>query len=216
MAMIRAALSAAVLLACTQPTTATLDPDSPLAFRIAEASRTAFNAAPVADQRARQGRSQASRDQARAIVQNIAAERLGHAWVPTATRIAHVESRFNCGAQGPKLREGDRAQGIMQVRPSSAWALGYSGTAAGLRDCYVGAVWGVEHMRRCIQSGAHDEASMARCHVAGWGSLQRRLRPSAERYAARYRHMVAQAPAVPDAAGWLVRGTTSTLIERGV
>jgi hypothetical protein len=215
--MIRAAsLSAALLLACTAPTTATLDPDSPLAFRIAEASRTAFGTAPVADQKPRQGRSQASRDQARAIVANIAAERLGHAWVPVATKIAHVESRFNCGAQGPLLREGDRAQGIGQVRLSSARALGYAGTAAGLRDCYVGAVWMVEHMRKCIAVGAQDEASMARCHVAGHGSLNRRLRPSAERYAARYRHMVAQAPAVPDASGWLVRGTTSTLIERGV
>jgi soluble lytic murein transglycosylase-like protein len=215
--MIRlASLTIGAVLIGTAPTTATLDPDSPLAFRIAEASRTAFGTAPVADQRPRQGRSQASRDQARAIVANIAAERLGHAWVPVALKIAHVESRFNCGAVGPALSDGRSAMGLMQVRPTSAWAMGYTGTAAGLRDCYIGAVWGVEHMRKCIASGANDEASMARCHVGGAGALRKRLKPWAERYAQRYRHMVAQAPAIPDAAGWLVRGTTSTLIERGV
>ena len=51
--------------------------------------------------------------------------RLGKRWVPTALKLAKIESGFNCRATGPRTRHG-RAMGVFQVMPGSARALGYN------------------------------------------------------------------------------------------
>ena len=111
-------------------------------------------------------------------------------WVPTALRLAFVESRYNCAARGPRLRQGDRALGLGQVRLGSARALGYSGSAQAMLECSTGVQVMLMHMKKCESMGATTEALMARCHVAGWGSLGKRLRGRAESYARQYQQMV--------------------------
>ena len=138
---------------------------------------------------------------------------LGREWVPTALRIARVESGYRCDAKGPRLREGDHALGIGQVRLMSARALGYKGDAKGLLDCKTGVKYMLAHMSRCRAEGATTEQLMARCHVAGWHNFSRRMNRNAEAYARRYQTLVrvASIPTVPDNRGWLARGTTSIL-----
>lgn len=95
---------------------------------------------------------------------------LGERWVPTAVGIARVESSLNCRAVGPPLgrRHGfQRAMGLMQVLPSTARSLGYSGPSSDLLNCDTGALYGALHMRRCLEAGATTTALMARCHVGG-------------------------------------------------
>jgi soluble lytic murein transglycosylase-like protein len=124
-----------------------------------------------------------ARKDACALVAQEATRRLGREWAPVAVRIAWVESRCNPAAVGPKTRHG-RAQGIMQVMPGSARALGYDPRR--LREARYGAAAGVAHMRACIASGVRTERQMAACHVAGVKGWQKRLRPSAERYKRQY------------------------------
>ena len=133
----------------------------------------------------RADRAKVAQDLARATEQQM-----GHRWVPTAIKIAEVESGLNCGAVGPRLRGGDHALGIGQVRIGSARALGYAGSAGAMRSCATGIKLMLAHMKRCEQEGATSEALMARCHVAGWASLRRRLSRSAERYARSYQYAV--------------------------
>lgn len=127
------------------------------------------------------------RSDVRGIVAAEAARQLGPEWVNTALRIAHVESRFNPGAVGPKTRHG-RAQGVMQVMPGTARALGYDPSR--LRDARYGAAAGVAHMRACIASGVRTEREMAACHVSGVGGWKRQLARGHERYKRQYVAMV--------------------------
>lgn len=115
------------------------------------------------------------------MVEQETERQLGRQWVPTALRIAKVESGFRCNAVGPRTRHG-RAQGVMQVLPKSARGLGHSGS---LLDCRSGIRAGVAHMRMCKQAGATTPALMARCHVAGPGGLRSR-----SRYANQYVRLV--------------------------
>jgi hypothetical protein len=120
-----------------------------------------------------------------------AKKQLGPEWVPTALKIAKVESGFSCGAVGPRLgqrHKGQRALGLMQVLPSTARTLGYEGPARDLLDCDTGAFVGVMHMRRCFLSGAVTPPLMARCHVAGWNGFDKR-----SRYANQYVRLVLNA-----------------------
>ena len=92
---------------------------------------------------------------------------MGEHWVPTALRIARIESNFRCDAMGPRSKRGERPMGIMQVMPASARSLGHTGPARALLNCRTGAEIGVRHMKRCLQIGATTPALMARCHVSG-------------------------------------------------
>lgn len=91
---------------------------------------------------------------------------LGLTWVPTALKIAKVESNFNCGAIGPQTKYG-HAYGLMQNLYGSAVSLGFAGRPIDLLKCDVGVKYGVAHMRRCLERGADTEAKMAACHVGG-------------------------------------------------
>lgn len=149
--------------------------ESPADFWRAEHARQAPAPAPVSKRIARK--------EACALVAQEAARRLGREWAPVAVRIAWVESRCNPAAVGPKTRHG-RAQGVLQVMPGSARALGYDPRR--LREARYGAAAGVAHMKACIASGVRTERQMAACHVAGVKGWKQRLRPSAERYKRKY------------------------------
>jgi hypothetical protein len=111
------------------------------------------------------------------------ARRLGAQWVPTALKLAKIESSFNCGAVGPRTRHG-HARGVLQVMPGSARALGYDPRR--LNECQYGIAAGVAHMASCIQSGVRTHAQMASCHVAGTYGWKARLNPRAESYRRSY------------------------------
>lgn len=127
------------------------------------------------------------KEQVKKIVAEETRKALGDKWVPVALRIAHVESRFNHKAIGPKTRHG-RARGVMQVMPATARKMGFDPNR--LNEARYGVLAGVAHMRMCIDHGVRTEKEMAACHVAGPIGWQKRLRRSAETYKRQYVAMV--------------------------
>lgn len=128
----------------------------------------------------------------RAVADKVARQveaRLGRQWVPTALKLAKIESGFNCRATGPRTRHG-RAMGVFQVMPGSARALGYNPQR--LHDCNYGIAAGVSHMESCLRAGVRTHNEMAKCHVAGTHGWRTRLNRSAERYKVRYVRMAAR------------------------
>jgi hypothetical protein len=121
------------------------------------------------------------------IVEEVRAQ-IGNKWVPVALRLAHVESRFNPKAIGPKTRSGQRAAGVLQVMPSSARKLGYDPKR--LNEARYGVRVGVAHMKNCISNGVRTEKEMAACHVAGPMGWKIKLRRDAEKYKHKYVAMV--------------------------
>ena len=117
------------------------------------------------------------------MVAKETARRLGAQWVPTALKLAKIESSFNCNAVGPNTRHG-RARGVLQVIPGSARAMGYEPSR--LNECAYGISAGVTHMALCIESGVRTHEQMASCHVAGVKGWKVRLNHRAERYRREY------------------------------
>jgi soluble lytic murein transglycosylase-like protein len=111
---------------------------------------------------------------------------LGKQWVPTALKLARLESGFNCRAIGPRTRHGN-ARGVFQVMPGSARALGFDPRR--LHECDYGIAAGIAHMKSCLHAGVRTHAQMAKCHVAGVRGWNTRLNRKAERYKARYVRM---------------------------
>ena len=100
-------------------------------------------------------------------------KKLGSKWENVAVRIAYIESRHNPRAVGPKTKHG-RAQGVMQVMPGSARALGYDPRR--LQEMRYGIAAGVAHMKACLQSGVQTDRQMAACHVSGIAGWRRNTR----------------------------------------
>lgn len=150
-----------------------------------------YTAQPRKNSRAAHTSVPAKRQHVARIVHDRAERKLGRKWAPVAVRLAHVESRFNHGAVGPKTRHG-RAQGILQVMPGTARAMGYNPSR--LRELEYGLDAGLHHMALCLQSGVQTEAQMAKCHVAGFKGWRVRLNRQAERYKWQYVAMVNSAP----------------------
>ena len=121
-----------------------------------------------------------------AVANMVAAEamrQIGEKWVPTALKLAKIESSYNCGAVGPRTRHGN-ARGVLQVMPGSARALGYDPRR--LNECQYGIAAGVAHMHSCLQSGVRTHAQMASCHVAGTYGWKIRLNARSEKYRRSY------------------------------
>lgn len=93
----------------------------------------------------------------RALIASQVTARLGPAWVPTALRIAEIESRGNCAAYNRG------AIGVFQVRHPERF--GVSSSAA--RTCAGGVSAGVAHMAMCITKGARTSGQMMACHNTG-------------------------------------------------
>jgi len=125
----------------------------------------------------------ASKSPVAAMVAREAEAKLGPQWVQTALKLTKIESGFNCNAVGPKTRHG-RAQGLLQVMPGTARAMGFNPTR--LRECQYGLAAGIEHMRRCIETGVRTHAQMSSCHVSGFHGWKIRLNTRAEKYRNKY------------------------------
>ena len=117
------------------------------------------------------------------MVAREASAKLGQQWVQTALKLTKIESGFNCGAVGPKTRHG-RAQGLLQVMPGTARAMGYDPSR--LRECQYGLAAGIEHMSRCIETGVRTHVQMSSCHVSGFHGWRVRLNSRSERYRQKY------------------------------
>lgn len=118
-----------------------------------------------------------------AMVAREVEAKLGQQWVQTALKLTKIESGFNCGAVGSHTRHG-RAQGLLQVMPGTARAMGYDPSR--LRECQYGLAAGIEHMRRCIETGVRTHAQMSSCHVSGFHGWKMRLNSRAEKYRNKY------------------------------
>lgn len=130
----------------------------------------------------------ANKNRVKQIVVEEVRTQLGEKWVPVALQLAHVESRFNPEAIGPKTRSGQRAAGVLQVMPSSARQLGFDPSR--LNEAHYGVRVGVAHMKNCISNGVKTDREMAACHVAGPTGWKMKLRREAERYKHKYVAMV--------------------------
>ena len=90
--------------------------------------------------------------------------------VSTALAVCRLESGFRCSAVG---RAGEL--GLLQIKLSTARALGYRGSRRGLLRCGTGAYWGMKHLALAIRRGGvwkHNQ-----------GLFARRPTPSARAYA---------------------------------
>jgi hypothetical protein len=131
-----------------------------------------------------------SRSTVAAMLADRAQRKLGAGWVRSAMALGKIESGYRCDAVGPRTRHG-RAQGILQVLPGSAEALGIDPST--LRTCEGGIEAGLRHMAACIESGVRTHQEMAACHVAGVKGWKSRLTRVAERYKRQYVRMASVA-----------------------
>lgn len=81
-----------------------------------------------------------------------------------ALRITKVESGFQCHVVGPKTKHG-RAQGVMQILPSTAAKMGHQG--GDLANCEDGLNYGMAYLSLCYQLAGKDEAKASACYVGG-------------------------------------------------
>jgi len=141
-----------------------------------------------AEPTARAAKMSAAKSKVKKIIVEEVRTQIGDKWVPVALQLAHVESRFNPNAIGPKTRSGQRAAGVLQVMPSSARKLGFDPRR--LNEARYGVRAGVAHMKNCIRNGVTTDREMAACHVAGPTGWKMKLRREAERYKHKYVAMV--------------------------
>ena len=104
-----------------------------------------------------------------------------------ALSIARIESNGACGAQSSA-----NAIGVMQIKHATAKMIGYSGTAAGLKNCKTSAKWGVKYLAMCLDLADDDVKKAALCYNQGHGTLTNKRkygnrveRPEAKGYVAK-------------------------------
>lgn len=101
----------------------------------------------------------ASENQAvRSMISAKVSSEIGAQWVPTALKIAQIESHMQCNPRG-----NTRHHGVFQV--GDPHRFGISPSAA--RTCAGGIAAGVAHMAACIRMGAANARQMMVCHNAG-------------------------------------------------
>jgi hypothetical protein len=97
-------------------------------------------------------------DAVRSMISAKVSSKIGAQWVPTALKIAQIESRMQCNPRG-----NTRHHGVFQV--GNPTRFGISASAA--RTCSGGIAAGVAHMAACIRMGAANARQMMICHNAG-------------------------------------------------
>jgi soluble lytic murein transglycosylase-like protein len=85
-----------------------------------------------------------------------------------ALAIAKHESGFRCSAVG---KRGER--GVMQIKPSTARGIGYTGSARGLNDCTTGIYWGMKYLKMALVKAGGDVKRAAFLFNAGLGAKSR-------------------------------------------
>lgn len=119
-------------------------------------------------------------------IARITREELGEKWVPTALKLAKIESNYRCNIDGPRTAHG-RAHGVFQLIDGSARALGFDPKR--LHECDYGIRAGIAHMKKCIDAGVATHNQMSACHVAGWAGWNMKLARRSERYKQKYIRM---------------------------
>ncbi len=99
----------------------------------------------------------------------------------TALAVCRLESGFRCSAIG-----GAGELGLLQIKLSTARALGYRGSRRGLLGCSTGAYWGMKHLALAIRKGgvwkhnqglgARRPTKAARLYARKVAALRRRYR----------------------------------------
>jgi hypothetical protein len=100
----------------------------------------------------------ANHNAVRSMISAKVSSEIGAQWVPTALKIAQIESRMQCNPRG-----NTRHHGVFQVGDPNRF--GISSSAA--RTCAGGIAAGVAHMAACIRMGAANARQMMVCHNAG-------------------------------------------------
>jgi soluble lytic murein transglycosylase-like protein len=95
--------------------------------------------------------------------------------VPVALvhRVVVRESRYRPGVVG---RGG--AIGLMQIKLATARGLGYTGSAAGLRDPDTNLTWAVKYLAGAYRAANGNEARAVHYYAAGYYGAARRERPA--------------------------------------
>lgn len=94
-------------------------------------------------------------------------------WV--ALGVIWVESKFN-----PKLRGSHGVMGMMQVMPSTARYLGYTGKTEDLLDPETNIVWGMKELGKGYKLSKGDLCLTVAKYTGGF--MTNRVRPAAQRY----------------------------------
>lgn len=100
----------------------------------------------------------ANPDAVRSMISARVSSEIGAQWVPTALRIAQIESRMQCNPHGNA-----RHHGVFQVGDPDRFGV----SPAAARTCSGGIAAGVAHMAACIRMGATSARQMMICHNAG-------------------------------------------------
>lgn len=103
--------------------------------------------------------------------------------VSLARAVVRVESNFRPNARG---RAGEI--GLMQIKPSTARMMGYSGSAKGLYDPETNIRWGMKYLAKAHQLGGGDTCGTLLRYNAGHGA--KRMNKVSAAYCAKVkRHM---------------------------
>ncbi len=84
-----------------------------------------------------------------------------------AEAVIRHESRFN-----PKVRGRHGEIGLMQIKPQTARALGYTGTAAGLYDVDTNLKWGMAYLAGAYKLAGGDTCGTILRYNAGHGATR--------------------------------------------
>ncbi|TWD54609.1 transglycosylase-like protein with SLT domain [Agrobacterium vitis] len=100
-----------------------------------------------------------------------------------AKAVIKIESNFNAKARG---RHGE--VGLMQIKPATARAMGYTGSTAGLYDPATNLKYGIKYLAMANQLGGGDMCSAILRYNAGHGAT--RMNPTSKRYCGQVQAML--------------------------
>jgi soluble lytic murein transglycosylase-like protein len=102
-----------------------------------------------------------------------------------ARAVIKIESNFN-----PKARGAHGEVGLMQIKPATARAMGYTGKTAGLYDPATNLKYGIKYLAMADQLGGGDMCSAILRYNAGHGAT--RMNPTSKRYCGQVLAMIGE------------------------
>ncbi|MBB4953201.1 soluble lytic murein transglycosylase-like protein [Agrobacterium vitis] len=102
-----------------------------------------------------------------------------------ASAVVKIESNFNARARGAHGEIG-----LMQIKPATARAMGYTGNTAGLYDPATNLKYGIKYLAMAHQLGGGDMCSAILRYNAGHGAT--RMNPTSRRYCGQVQAMIGE------------------------
>ncbi len=102
-----------------------------------------------------------------------------------ASAVIKIESNFNAKARGAHGEVG-----LMQIKPQTARAMGYTGTTAGLYDPATNLKYGIKYLAMAHQLGGGDMCSAILRYNSGHCAT--RMNPASKRYCGQVQAMIGQ------------------------